>query len=131
VASFWQALPNKTNAEIMQLVKQSAHLFLNPTAQMGYGIPDFSLALTLNTASFSKYKILLYPNPATSTVNLQLPNDFEKASVLLYNNLGQQVLNAEISANSQSFSVSKLTSGIYFYKIMAGNISQTGKLIKN
>ena len=131
VASFWQALPNKTNAEIVQLIKQSAHLYANPTVQMGYGIPDFSLALTLNTPSFSTEKILLYPNPARNLVNLQLPNDLEKASVALYNSLGQQVLTAEISSNNQSFSVSELTSGIYFYKIIAGKTSQTGKLVKN
>ena len=131
VASFWQALPTKTNAEIMQLIKQSAHLYTNPTVQMGYGIPDFSSALMLNTPNFSAEKIVLYPNPANNLVNLRLPNNFEKASVSLYNNLGQQVLSAEILENSQNFSVSELTSGIYFYKIIIGNTSHTGKLIKN
>lgn len=131
VASFWQALPTKTNTEIMQLIKQSAHLYTNPTVQMGYGIPDFSSALMLNTPNFSAEKIVLYPNPANNLVNLRLPNNFEKASVSLYNNLGQQVLSAEILENSQNLSVSELTSGIYFYKIIIGNTSHTGKLIKN
>lgn len=131
VASFWQALPNKTNAQIIQLIKQSAHLYANPTVQMGYGIPDFSLGLTLNTPSFAAEKFVLYPNPATSIVTLQMPNNFEKARVLLYNNLGQQVLDIEIQANGTNFSVENLTSGIYLYKIISSTNSQAGKLVKN
>ena len=131
VASFWQALPNKTNAEIIQLIKQSAHLYLNPTIQMGYGIPDFSSALSLNTPSFSAEKILLYPNPANNIVSLRLPNSVENAEIHLYNNLGQRVLKAILPSNNATFSVSNLASGIYLYKIISSNNTQTGKLIKN
>lgn len=132
VASFWQALPTKTNAQIVQLIKQSAHLFNNPNPQFGYGIPDFSLALNnaLGVSNYTSEQFIMYPNPATSTVNLQFPNNFEKGNILLYNNLGQQVLNAEIQNSNSSFSVENLNSGIYLYKIISGNGSQTGKLIK-
>ena len=130
VASFWQAFPNKTNAEIIQLVKQSAHLYNNPNAQLGYGIPDFAQALNLNTTSYSSDKFILYPNPAHSKVNFQFQNNFEKATFLLYNNLGQQVLNTEITNSNSNISIENLTSGIYLYKIIDRNNSQTGKLVK-
>jgi hypothetical protein len=42
VTCLWQAFPNKTNAEITQLIKESAHLYLAPTNQEGYGIPNFT-----------------------------------------------------------------------------------------
>ncbi len=42
VACLWQAFPEKTNAEITQLIKESAHLYPNATKQEGYGIPNFS-----------------------------------------------------------------------------------------
>ena len=38
----WQAFPEKTNAEITQLIKESAHLYPTSTNQEGYGIPNFS-----------------------------------------------------------------------------------------
>lgn len=41
IACLWQAFPEKSNAEIVQLIKESAHLFNNPTSQEGYGIPNF------------------------------------------------------------------------------------------
>lgn len=42
ITCLWQAFPEKTNSEIIQLVKESAHLFTSPTAQEGNGIPDFN-----------------------------------------------------------------------------------------
>lgn len=41
VACLWQALPNKTASEIMQLVRESADRADYPDNIFGYGIPDF------------------------------------------------------------------------------------------
>jgi hypothetical protein len=41
VACLWQAFPNKTNAEITKLIKESAHLYNTPNNHEGYGIPNF------------------------------------------------------------------------------------------
>jgi hypothetical protein len=40
------AFPTKTNKEIRDLIIQSSDKYTAPTAQYGYGIPNFSLALT-------------------------------------------------------------------------------------
>lgn len=132
VACLWQALPNKTNAQIMQIIKESADRYANPNAQFGYGIPDFSLALQkgLGIPEVSSDAFVLYPNPSDSLVNLTLPNNSEKADILLFNSLGQKVLNVNLQKSNPIFSLEGLTSGIYFYKINSGNTSQTGKLIK-
>ena len=42
IACLWEAFPSKTNTEITQLIKESAHLYNSPTAQEGYGIPNFN-----------------------------------------------------------------------------------------
>ena len=46
VACLWQAHPDKKNTEIMAAIEQSATLADNPTAQLGYGIPDYFEAHT-------------------------------------------------------------------------------------
>lgn len=132
VASFWQALPNKTNAEIVQLIKESAHLYASPSPQMGYGIPNFSQALLngLGITNSTLNKFELYPNPSSSVVNLAFQDGFDRAEILLYNNLGQKVYNVNLERGNNNFSIENLTSGIYFYKIISKNASQTGKLIK-
>ena len=46
VACLWQALPNKTAHEIIELVRENASQYHEPTNIFGYGIPDFWKAYT-------------------------------------------------------------------------------------
>lgn len=46
VACLWQALPDKTALQIIEMVKSSAHQHDAPTNIYGYGIPDFWKAYT-------------------------------------------------------------------------------------
>lgn len=41
VACLWQALPNKTALQIIDIIRRSAHQYNEPTNLYGYGIPDF------------------------------------------------------------------------------------------
>jgi hypothetical protein len=56
---FWQAFPTKTNKEIRDLIIQSSDKYAAPTAQYGYGIPNFSLALTRSVKDFDKIILFL------------------------------------------------------------------------
>lgn len=47
VACLWQAFPKLTNKEILNIIRQSSHNFVNPNEQIGYGIPNMTLALKL------------------------------------------------------------------------------------
>jgi subtilase family serine protease len=47
VACLWQALPQKTALEIMDLIRSSSDRFDYPDNVFGYGIPDFWKALQL------------------------------------------------------------------------------------
>ena len=46
-ACLWQANPDKTNMEVMNAIMQSAHLYNTPDDQLGYGIPNYTLANAL------------------------------------------------------------------------------------
>lgn len=132
VASFWSAFPNKTNAEIVQLVKASADRFTNPNNDYGYGIPDFQLAYNnalLSTSAFSKKGYSLYPNPAQNQITIAFADAISSAEIAFYNNLGQLVLQKAIE-NHQAIALDNLDTGIYFYKITFDTVSETGKLIK-
>jgi subtilisin family serine protease len=54
VACLWQALPNKTASELMEIVRQSGHDHQEPTNVFGYGIPDFWEALSTENARMQK-----------------------------------------------------------------------------
>lgn len=132
VACLWQALPDKTNAQIIQLIRESANLYATPNAQFGYGIPDFNSIVqnALGTNSFVENKFIVYPNPVGNVLNLVFPRDFNTGEISIYNSLGQRVLFEKVTVNSSDLSLENLVSGIYFYEIVSGTVLQKGKLIK-
>lgn len=134
VASLWQALPAKTNAELIQLIKESSSQYTNPDYEKGYGIPNFNQALingTLGFVSNESKDFSIYPNPTTDYVSIDLPYSIENASISVYNSLGQNVLEKKLSNNNSKISLEHLESGVYVYKIEANNFSKTGKISKN
>lgn len=135
VACLWQALPGKTNAQIKQLITQSADNY-NPIvrsrAQYGYGIPDFNLALAngLSVPSFSENDFMVYPNPTSDFVSVTLPKESGVKTITIFNVLGQKVLDKNISSQLPTISLKTLSSGMYFYKIESNGFSKSGKIIK-
>lgn len=134
IASFWQAVPSLTNQQVVNLVKQSSDRFNLPTFQYGYGIPDFQLAianaaLDVNEATSSNF--VVYPNPTKGTISVSIPEGFLNSKILIYNSLGQTILEQNINQSNPTLSLENLNSGVYFYKIASANATQTGKIIKN
>ena len=132
IASFWGAVPNLTNQQVVDFVKQSADRFTTPNAQFGYGIPDFQLALnavlSVNTNEVSVF--LLFPNPVKNTVSFEFPIGFKNANLTIYNTLGQKIKESTISVTTPTISLDELNSGVYVYKIENASFSQSGKIIK-
>ncbi|KOS05966.1 peptidase S8 [Flavobacterium akiainvivens] len=125
VACLWQAAPNRTNAEILQIVKQSADRYNNPDSQYGYGIPDFSIALedALGMPEVNGNTFTLYPNPAANVVHFSATASL----VTLYNTLGQEMFKAQAT---DTINIESLPPGIYTYVIEAGASSIKGKILK-
>ncbi|MEP0265348.1 S8 family serine peptidase [Dokdonia sp.] len=134
VTCFWQAFPEKTNEEIMQLVRESAHLFDTPNAQMGYGIPNFEDAFT-NTLSVGEESAFakaytLSPNPSSNIVQIQFPEGIERARIAIYDMLGKQVINTDVTTTDNVVAIDRLTTGVYIVQIQDDTLSTTQKLIK-
>ncbi|CAM3480170.1 Subtilisin NAT [Flavobacterium longum] len=133
VASFWQAYPQLTNAQVMQVVRESASLYENPTDEMGYGIPDFMAALnlaSLATGEVGASKFVVFPNPAQEQISILLPDNVSQAHMTIYNPLGQVVAQKSISSHDRLVNLENLGSGVYLYTLTAGQTTQSGKLIK-
>lgn len=132
IACFWQAFPNKTNYEIMDLIRKSADKFNKPSAQYGYGIPDFETAYhqALSIEDFSNSEILVYPNPVKQTFFMDTDTiSLENVSIQIFNILGEKVLE-KFNLISNSVDVSYLEAGFYILKIQNGDQQKTVKLIK-
>ena len=93
-----------------------------------------STVLVDNSISASFELSQNYPNPfnPSTVISYQVPTD-SKVTLKLFNILGNEVstLVNEVKAAGKydvNFNASKLTSGIYFYTITAGNFSATKKM---
>ncbi len=134
IACLWQAVPSLSNQAIIELVKQSSDNYSTPNEFYGYGIPDFELALMntlLSVDQFQQTDFIIYPNPIQNNFAIHFSNKSYEASISVYNNLGQLILQNSQVKSDISLDTSSLNSGIYFYKIEGKNETQTGKLIKN
>ncbi|PKQ44833.1 S8 family serine peptidase [Confluentibacter flavum] len=134
IVCLWQALPNKTNAEIMQLVRESASQYNNPDYFLGYGIPNLLAALntelSIDNDEDNPEEILLFPNPSSGEVYLKLPSEEPFWTFSLYDILGRQVNTFPILDVTDPIDVSSLLDGLYIVKIESPKISKTFKLIK-
>ncbi len=135
ITSLWQARPEVRNDQIMQIVRESAHLYNNPTNLMGYGIPNFEDAynalLILGVEDdFLKSNFALYPNPTSDIINISFPQELNKAQFDLYTVLGNKVLSTEISSDLNSVSIESLATGIYIATISEGKHQVSFKIVK-
>ena len=132
VACLWQALPNKTNQQIKQLITQSADRYTVPTVEFGYGIPDFSLALAngIVETNATKNDFVVYPNPANDSISVTLSEGFKTGNIFLYTVLGQKVLEEKITTQSSVISMKSLIKGTYLYTIESNGFSKSGKIVK-
>lgn len=133
VACLWQAVPARTNAEIMQFVQESGHQYDTPDYFYGYGIPNLEDALNsaLTTPSNNPDEISIFPNPVKSMLFVNFPDAIDKINLELFNILGKQVFQTTILRQEQNLDLSQLSSGIYIARLHASELtSLTFKLIK-
>ena len=82
----------------------------------------------------SEYKLLnykIYPNPATSKINLTFDNNLDNASIKIISILGQTVLEKQnISGNDLTLNISILSKGIYILELYDGFSVSKAKFIK-
>ena len=131
IACLWQAYPNKTNAEIIQMIKESGHLYANPTDQEGYGIPDFQNAFnTLSVDDIFEDDFNLYPNPFQDLIQFKFRNDFENLQVTIFDTLGKRLLVTQVTQNNPVMNVNNLSRGIYILRVVQNEKSRSFKMIK-
>ncbi|WP_299439906.1 S8 family serine peptidase [uncultured Aquimarina sp.] len=129
VACLWQAFPSMTNAEIMQLVRESASLYNNPTIQLGYGIPNFKTILenlSIDENSIEDFRV--YPNPVHDRLFFDLITK-ESLKIRIFTTEGKMV-KSESLENVNYISLNDLSNGLYLVELISDTSRYTLKISK-
>lgn len=103
----------------------------NLTSFSDFAIGKGGSDISLSNVSFDKKAISLYPNPASSQINLSFENNLENASLKISTITGQTVFEKNnVSGNSLTLDVSVLSNGIYVLQVIDVNSISTSKFIK-
>jgi hypothetical protein len=80
----------------------------------------------LNSVVNSQSSLIIYPNPASDILKIQLPREYINESIQIYNSLGCLVKRVKLS-QSNSIDIKGLPNGIYFLRL---DNQYYGKFIK-
>jgi subtilisin family serine protease len=135
VACLWQSRPEARNYQVMQIVRESASLFNNPTDEMGYGIPNFEDAYNALQLLGAEQVLLernfaLYPNPTTNILNVSFPKEIHSAEIFITNLAGQVIQKGNITNTANRLDVSSLSAGLYIATLVSEGKSNTFKVVK-
>ncbi|MDA8650580.1 S8 family serine peptidase [Flavobacteriaceae bacterium] len=135
VACLWQVRPETKNFELMEIIRQSAHLYQNPTPQMGYGIPNFESAyavlMGLGAEDLARdAMIAIAPNPVQSHFRVSLPLFVGQAEVLIYDTLGQLIQHNQVTHTLDQVSMELLPRGLYLVEVKAPGVVNKFKILK-
>jgi subtilisin family serine protease len=132
----WQAFPNKTNFEIAEMIRESAHLYENPTIdyQYGYGIPDFEMAYTgLKLSELEFENIKIFPNPISNNELLKIfISDLDSNTNLKIIDLnGKTLQQTQLSSKVNFLILNPISKGIYIVRIQNEKENYNQKIIVN
>lgn len=82
-----------------------------------YGNVGNCLSLGTNTLLFKADRIAVYPNPAHNFITVEYMDLKNPTDVKIYNVLGQNVLQTNITSQLSTIDLSDLTSGIYLLQV--------------
>lgn len=111
--------------------------FTNSQIQLGYYPKNVgaSVRCVKNSTTgigdiLDKLNFRIYPNPSTDRVIIEY-TDQENVKILVYNGLGECVIQSQLTNGVNNIDISFLSKGIYFLKLSSSKRTITGKLIKN
>ncbi len=139
----WSSSAENSNDENTLIIQDAlvANLYLQEFAARYYeagGTDSIDIVTGVENETKVPVNFVLsqnYPNPfnPVTTIKYSIPKS-AKVELYVFNSLGQKVAelvneNKESGNYSVQFNASNLASGVYFYRILSGEFSQTRKLI--
>ncbi|MBS9524591.1 S8 family serine peptidase [Litoribacter ruber] len=137
-AGLWEAKPELSKAELLELILSTSSQADEPDNNLGYGIPNFTRAyfgvVTEVEKEIEEAKLNIFPNPTDGNelfINYGRLNECEFS---LYDLNGKLLSSANLNRNSfeqpYSISVGDLRAGMYIIQVRESNKPERIKFVK-
>ena len=123
----------KPSYAVGDIIPNSASIYFDTNPAIITNTFNTEFVDTLGNPRFDSNNILLAPNPANETIQIQLQNTSETiASFTITDVLGKTIRTLKATTGNQmSINVADLSQGVYFVEIItSNNLKQVKKLIK-
>lgn len=131
-ACLWQAFPEMSNMEIIDLLINNSSQSNSPDNMLGYGIPDIQKAFYSQTAIEkvkTNHSVQLFPTPFNDELNVVIPsNDAYELEII--NLQGFTIYKKHITA-SETLKTNSLKKGGYLIRLKGKTNNYYFKTIKN
>jgi hypothetical protein len=116
----------------MRILSSNSPTWLNADQIIStINLDNITAATTLSTQDLNKQSSFeISPNPASSKLNINLTQNFDNATVTVYDVLGKKVYNNSIKRLNSSIDVSRWNSGVYLVRISTNNQTFTKRFVK-
>jgi len=142
IACLWQAFPEFSNMDILDVVKRSSHKYANPDTRMGYGIPDMKkayemLMLKRQERIIADNWVKAYPNPMVSYTNILVKAQESGELITQLSDMNGRVYHTTKQTVQQGLfyeiridNLGTLAAGSYNVRVVNGQSTTTIRLVK-
>ena len=134
-ACLWEAFPDLTAFNLLDLLREAGSQFHNPDSLMGYGIADVykaylreQTAVGLLPVSSGQAFISINPLDNRLYINLIGVEQYDRCILNIYTALGTRILT--VSSISNSIDISSFPKGVYIAQLQIGDKQWVRKFIK-
>lgn len=129
-ACLWEAFPNLSAQEIIELIKKHSSKYENPNNEIGYGIPDFYAsymdAVERNKGLLTNTDIVkITPNSVQDSLNVAVDLSIlgRGPELNIMDKDGRKILNQKILEVNTTLLLSNLKAGEYILMVTLGDIT--------
>jgi hypothetical protein len=138
MAYLWQARPTLNQYELGKVIEESASQYTHPDSLLGYGIPNYPIAMRLSHVGVqSKTNLRAFPNPFKDAVNILVDNNlsgnFEISLISLTGDLILKTNRMIVAGGGNTITLNHLNTlapGMYILKISSGNMTEYLHMVK-
>jgi subtilisin family serine protease len=137
--SFWQAYPQLTNMQVIDILQRSASQANSPDSLLGYGIPNFTKAsqIATNELKISQEAFRFYPNPVSENSFTLWVNPSQRniaLTIRIFDTTGklisQQSIASAVEKNIIYLNSALFPASTYLIQVTSPTLRFTDKFVK-